>query len=77
MKFNIAAITALLSASALAAPVEERAEAATTQWTIQNMKRVCNTANTSCAWSFGINTHTAPVTPCKFTVSSGQTRTLR
>lgn len=71
MKLNIAALLALSSASALAVPIEERAEAAApSQWTITNMKRVCNEADTSCAYSFGINTHTAgmAVTPCKFTV---------
>lgn len=70
MKLTIAALAGLLSASAFAAPVEERADAAaTTQWTIQNMKRVCNDADTSCTYSFSINTHGAtPVTPCKFTI---------
>lgn len=69
MKLNIAAIVGVLSASAFAAPVEERAPAAQ-QWTIQSMKRVCNDADTSCTYTFSINTHTTtPVTPCKFTVS--------
>lgn len=66
MKFTIAAVAALLSVAS-AVPIDERAAPA--QWTIQNMKRVCNDADTSCAWSFKINTNTdTPATPCKFTV---------
>lgn len=41
----------------------------TPQWTIAKFQRVCNTANTSCKYSFNINTHTAPVTPCSYTVT--------
>ena len=72
MKFSFAAITALLSASAFAAPLETRdvesMAAAVPDWTFKSMKRVCNSANTSCAWSFSIDNHQVAPVPCKFTV---------
>lgn len=44
--------------------------AASSQWTIVNMKRVCNTADTSCTWTFGINQNNGtPQTACKFVVA--------
>ena len=42
------------------------------QWTIENMKRVCNAQDTSCVWSFGIqNNRGAGAVPCSFTIQSG------
>lgn len=29
----------------------------TTPWTIKSLRRVCNSADTECQWSFGIDTH--------------------
>ncbi|KAL2848416.1 hypothetical protein BJY01DRAFT_160001 [Aspergillus pseudoustus] len=41
---------------------------ANTQWTITNMKRVCNTGDTKCTWTFGINNGAAN-TPCTYVVN--------
>ncbi|KAI1395290.1 small secreted protein [Hypoxylon fuscum] len=71
MQFTNAILATILSATALAAPTPAEAKsamAAVPEWTIEGMKRVCNSADTSCTWSFGINTHQATVTPCTFTV---------
>ncbi|KAI1847499.1 hypothetical protein JX265_000749 [Neoarthrinium moseri] len=67
MHFSTAVISAVLSATALAAPaLESRADP---NWTITSMKRVCNAADTSCTWTFGIDTHLSAATPCSFTVT--------
>ncbi|GAW13711.1 hypothetical protein ANO14919_031000 [Xylariales sp. No.14919] len=68
MQFSTAAIAAILSASSVfAAPT---AAAAIPDWTIKGIKRVCNAADTSCTWSFGINTNTgAADTACKFAIT--------
>lgn len=58
---------AAFAATALAAPaIDTRATAP--QWTIVGMKRVCDAADTSCTWSFSVDTHVSAVTPCTFTV---------
>ena len=87
MKLSTAFVTALFSASALAAPAADAADvverqngaismmAAVPQWTIENMKRVCNKANTQCTWTFAIDTHTAAATPCKFVVKGASAST--
>ncbi|KAK0634402.1 hypothetical protein B0T17DRAFT_502066 [Bombardia bombarda] len=74
MHFTTATLlTTLLSTLALAAPAPAAASksmmASTAQWTIEQAKRVCDAADTSCAWSFTINKHVAGVasTPCAFT----------
>ncbi|KAI8625941.1 hypothetical protein F5Y19DRAFT_448471 [Xylariaceae sp. FL1651] len=65
MQFTTTVIAAILSASTVFA-----APAAIPNWTMQGLKRVCNAADTSCTWSFGINTNTgAAVTPCSFVVT--------
>ncbi|KAI0875747.1 hypothetical protein GGS24DRAFT_499566 [Hypoxylon argillaceum] len=65
MQFSTAAIAAILSASSVFA-----APAAIPGWTMTGLKRVCNAADTSCTWSFGINTNTgAAVTPCSFVIT--------
>ncbi|KAJ5130859.1 uncharacterized protein N7515_006898 [Penicillium bovifimosum] len=53
--------TGLFASSVFAAPL------ASDQWTIKDMKRVCNAADTSCTWTFGIN-NGATVTPAKYVV---------
>lgn len=72
MQFTSAFITAILSATALATPVPEAESksmmAAAPEWTITGLKRTCNAADTSCDWSFGVNTHLAATTACAFTV---------
>jgi len=73
MKFTSAIIASIFSASALAAPSpmpdEKSMMAAVPQWTIQNMQRTCNSGDTECVWTFGINTHVSTVTPCTFKVT--------
>ncbi|KAI0004382.1 small secreted protein [Xylariaceae sp. FL0662B] len=73
MQFTTTVLAAILSATALAAPTPaaevKSAMADAPQWTIESMKRECNTEDTSCTWSFGINTHLAPATPCSFTIT--------
>ncbi|KAI0430759.1 hypothetical protein F5Y09DRAFT_220976 [Xylaria sp. FL1042] len=65
MQFTTAAIAAILSASSVFA-----APAAIPNWTMTGLKRVCNAADTSCTWSFGINTNTgATATPCSFVIT--------
>ncbi|KAL2859074.1 hypothetical protein BJX68DRAFT_227769 [Aspergillus pseudodeflectus] len=64
-------VTALSAGSALAAPAPAESKSmmvANTQWTITNMKRVCNTADTKCTWTFGINNGAAN-TPCTLVVN--------
>lgn len=63
MQFTTILVSALLSATGLAAPTEARsgavsmmAEAST--WTITSASRVCNAADTSCTWAFGVNNGT-------------------
>ncbi|KAI0973367.1 hypothetical protein F4678DRAFT_426532 [Xylaria arbuscula] len=65
MQFSAAAIAAILSASSVFA-----APAAIPDWTLKSVKRVCNAADTSCTWSFGINTNTGgATTQCSFAVT--------
>ncbi|KAI0505189.1 hypothetical protein F5B22DRAFT_628519 [Xylaria bambusicola] len=63
MQFTTAALALLSASSVFAAP------AAIPNWTITSMKRVCNTADTSCTWSFGIKTGSAAATPCSFVIT--------
>ncbi|KAI1073799.1 small secreted protein [Whalleya microplaca] len=73
MQFTTTILAAILSATALAAPTPaaevKSAMADVPQWTIEGLKRVCDQADTSCTWSFGIDTHLAPTTACSFTVT--------
>ena len=38
-------------------------------WIIKSFTRTCNHADTSCVVTFGIDTQTAPVTNCQYTVT--------
>ncbi|KAM0205196.1 hypothetical protein ACHAPA_007806 [Fusarium lateritium] len=73
MKFT-AALIALVSASgAVAAPAAADSVsmmAATPQWTIQSLNRVCDKADTTCTWNFKINTGSGAATPCKYVVKA-------
>ncbi|KAJ5683059.1 hypothetical protein N7462_006224 [Penicillium macrosclerotiorum] len=60
--------SALFASATLAAPVSMMA--AGPEWTIQNMKRVCNAANTSCTWTFGIYTGSGTATSCTYVVKA-------
>lgn len=52
----------LTAATALAAPARFM-PLANEEWTIENMKRVCDDADTKCTWTFSVNTHTEGVDP--------------
>ena len=69
MKFSATALlTAILASSALAAPeAGVKSMATTDKWIIENMKRTCNSGDTSCAWSFTINAGGSR-TGCSYTV---------
>ncbi|KAJ5779491.1 hypothetical protein N7457_007211 [Penicillium paradoxum] len=62
--------TGLFASSAFAAPTASSKSmmAASPQWTIQNTKRVCNTEDTSCTWTFGIYPGAGDATACKYVV---------
>ncbi|KAJ5774434.1 hypothetical protein N7457_009330 [Penicillium paradoxum] len=53
--------TGLFTTSIIAAPVPND------DWTIENMKRVCNHEDTSCTWTFGINRGIG-ITSCTYVV---------
>lgn len=66
-------VSTLLSTAALAAPAQTNSGvksmmAAVPQWTITSAERTCDTADTTCTWSFGINNGTG-TTPCKEVVT--------
>lgn len=65
----VAAMAAALPV--LSAPATEKSMMATTapQWMIKSFVRTCNSANTSCNYSYSIDTHTASATPCAYTIS--------
>ncbi|KAL2261570.1 hypothetical protein VTK26DRAFT_3877 [Humicola hyalothermophila] len=76
MRFNTVLFGFVAAAShTLAAPaVNTRAQAvsamaAVPEWTIKSFTRTCNDDDTSCEVTFGIDTHTAPVTDCAYTVT--------
>jgi hypothetical protein len=61
MQFTTATLATILPLLALAAPNNPRSAPVSmaadgAQWTIRSAKRVCNAADTSCKWSFGIDT---------------------
>jgi len=58
-----------LFAAATSVSAAPTVQARAADWTITNFKRTCNTADTSCTVSFGIDTHVAAVTPCTYTVT--------
>ena len=74
MQLTKTLVAAVLAAStALGAPAEGEISmmaANIPQWTIENLKRVCNNHNSKCVWTFGINTHLAPPTACTLKVEA-------
>ncbi|KAI1387856.1 small secreted protein [Hypoxylon trugodes] len=72
MKFASATIATVFATVALAAPTPaaeaKSAVADVPQWTVEGLKRVCDDADTSCTWTFSVDTHLADPTPCSFTV---------
>ncbi|KAK4863386.1 hypothetical protein LT330_002164 [Penicillium expansum] len=55
--------TSLLASSIFAAPITS------SDWTIRDMKRVCNDENTSCTWTFGIDSG-SDTTDCTYIVEA-------
>ncbi|KAI1265490.1 hypothetical protein F5Y18DRAFT_386751 [Xylariaceae sp. FL1019] len=73
MQFTTTILTAILSASSVIAAPTVTERATIPDWTVTNIKRVCNTADTSCAWTFGIQTNTGAATvPCSFTIAGAK-----
>lgn len=74
MQFSQLLLATLMAApAALAAPapvagVSMMATGST--WTIDNMKRTCNAADTQCTWTFGIDTGSGTATSCKMVVKA-------
>jgi len=69
MQLTTTLFATLLSATAaLAAPAAGSVSmmAAVPEWTIESMKRVCNSGDTTCTYTFTINTHSGTATSCKF-----------
>lgn len=59
--------TLFASSAVLASPVAGVSMmASSSEWTIENMKRVCNRGDTSCTWTFGIDDGSGEDTPCTF-----------
>ncbi|KAL8782462.1 MAG: hypothetical protein Q9213_005356 [Squamulea squamosa] len=75
MHFSTVFLTALAAIPALClcapAPAGEKSmmAAATPQWTFKSFVRICNAANTSCNYSYTIDTHVGAATPCTYIVS--------
>ncbi|KAL4736378.1 hypothetical protein BDV11DRAFT_193932 [Aspergillus similis] len=69
LSLNLLLATVSLSSTAFAAPSSAKSMmVASTQWTITSLKRVCNTADTECTWTFGINTG-SDTTDCTYVVN--------
>ncbi|TFA99700.1 hypothetical protein CCMA1212_008509 [Trichoderma ghanense] len=64
--------TLLTASTAFAAPTpaDKSMMADVPEWTITDMKRVCNKADTKCTWTFGVDTHLAAATPCTYVVKA-------
>ncbi|MCJ1275197.1 hypothetical protein MMC21_002998, partial [Puttea exsequens] len=43
--------------------------ASTPQWTVVSFKRTCNPPDSSCAYSYSIDTHISAATPCSYTAT--------
>ncbi|KAI1262279.1 hypothetical protein F5Y18DRAFT_155052 [Xylariaceae sp. FL1019] len=70
MQFRLPLLTFLTIPSLAAAAV--MSTFASTEWTLQGLYRVCDSEDTSCTWTFRINTNEAgvDVTPCLYVVYS-------
>ena len=73
MQFSLSQLflAALSCSTALAAPAPASSKSmmvANTQWTSESMKRVCNSADTKCTWTFGIETPSG-TTACTYVVT--------
>lgn len=72
MKFTTTALLAAIMAASptIAAPANSVSMMASSpQWTIESMKRVCDSGDKSCTWTFGINAGAGKTTACKYIVT--------
>ena len=73
MQLQTLLVAALAAVPAFSAPApaadKSMMAAADAEWTITSFVRTCNSDNTSCDYSFSIDTHTAAATPCSYTVT--------
>ncbi|KAF5019805.1 hypothetical protein F66182_8174 [Fusarium sp. NRRL 66182] len=74
MQFSLAFLAAVLSATSVSAapPPTVNMMAAAPQWTIENMTRNCNKANTACTWTFKVNTRQGAATSCNYVVKGSK-----
>ncbi|KAF4592245.1 hypothetical protein GQ602_002544 [Ophiocordyceps camponoti-floridani] len=70
MQLTSTLLASLLAATTAVAAPAKSMMAATPQWTIERMKRVCNENNTQCTWTFKIDTHEIKKTDCTLTVNA-------
>ncbi|KAJ5819954.1 hypothetical protein N7474_005545 [Penicillium riverlandense] len=70
MHISSLVLTTLVSAAMAAPATTVSMMAAGPEWTIENMKRVCNAKDTSCTWTFDIEVGTAAAaaTACTYVV---------
>ncbi|KAI9654035.1 MAG: hypothetical protein M1831_005552 [Alyxoria varia] len=70
MQFTTILLAAGLSASsALAAPAGVTTNMmATGQWTMENFRRTCGPLGQACTYTYNINSHNGPATPCKYEI---------
>ncbi|KAK2013483.1 hypothetical protein LZ32DRAFT_259368 [Colletotrichum eremochloae] len=66
---TLAAATAVIGSPVTKREVKSMMAAGAAEWTIESFVRTCNLENTSCDYSFTINTHTTDPTACKFTTT--------
>lgn len=72
MQLSATFLVAFLGSTILAAPVVRPASdvlATTKQWTLQSFTRTCNAADTSCKYSYTINSRDATLTICTYLVN--------
>ncbi|KEY71716.1 hypothetical protein S7711_02945 [Stachybotrys chartarum IBT 7711] len=67
---NVFFATLLAATSAVAAPTPADVSmmAAAPEWIIKDLKRICNSADTQCTWTFAINPQNAKATDCTYVV---------
>ncbi|KAJ5741515.1 hypothetical protein N7533_010924 [Penicillium manginii] len=72
MQITQVLLSTLAAASAvMAAPAEtsKNMMASSPQWTIRNLKRQCNGADTTCTWSFGVQVGGGATKWCNYVVN--------
>ena len=69
MQLKTLLLTTAAAISASAAPTANSVAADVPQWTIVSFTRTCDSNDTSCAYSYSIDTHTATATPCSYNIT--------